>query len=83
MMHNFPFYIALAPFAMPVLIVAIVFIYKAFLATLKAQADPQNAEIAQRLDAVCARLDKMERRMANLETIVLDEEKRRSFERAL
>lgn len=82
-MHNFPMFIALAPFVMPVLIVAIVFVYKAYIATLKLQSDPKNAEIAQRLDTLCARMERVERRMANLETIVLDEEKRRSFDRAL
>lgn len=38
--------------------------------------DSQNAALAERLD-------KLERRMANLETIVLDTEKKRNFERQL
>jgi hypothetical protein len=46
--------------------------------------DPEIAATVERIEAkLDGRLDKIERRMANLETIVLEQEKHREFDRAL
>lgn len=67
--------------AMIVVVVAIVFFSQAYKAHVKAQTggkkeNAKSAELAERLRAV-------EKRLGNLETIVLDREKQRSFDEAL
>lgn len=77
-----PNYIAIAPFMVPIMIVAIVFTFKAYELRLKqgAQADTPTL---RRLDDLTERIAKIERRLANLETIVLEREKHNEFDRAL
>lgn len=75
-------YIAIAPFAVPILIVAIVFAFKAYELRLK-HSSALDTPTLRRLDDLTERIAKIERRMANLETIVLDTEKKREFDRAL
>jgi hypothetical protein len=57
-------------------------------AKLLQQGIAARAAQAERLSSgqyqsLCERLDKVERRMANLETIVLESEKAKAFERSL
>jgi hypothetical protein len=64
--------------AVAVIVDGIVKLYKIRLST-KTERRGNDAANTEML----ARLEKLERRMANLETIVLDAEKKREFERAL
>lgn len=75
-------YVAFAPFAVPVLIVATVFAYKAYELRVKHGAAP-NPELIRRLDDLAEHMAKLERRVSNLETIVLEAEKHKQFDRAL
>lgn len=75
-----------APFMVPVLIVAIVLTHKTFMAWIKYRTDVQGEaprRLELRLDELAQRLEKIERRMANVETIVLEKEKCHEFERTL
>lgn len=47
------------------------------------RAQSLNSDDKARLRELAAQLDRMERRMENLETILLEEEKKREFEREL
>ena len=61
-----------------VVVEAIAKIYK-----VKVSTEAQRKGSVEANAEVLARLDRMERRIANLETIVLESEKKREFERAL
>lgn len=73
----------IGPFMVPVFIVAIVLIYKAFELTVKQRNATPNPELIRRLDDLAERMAKLERRMSNIETIVLEAEKHKQFDRAL
>ena len=78
--------IAFAPFVMVVIIMLIMFSYRAYLSWLKygagAHGDVEK-RLEKRFDEIGERIGKIEHRLANLETIVLEEEKHKSFERLL
>lgn len=72
-----------ATFSVPVLIVAMAFTFKAYTLKLKHKAAALDGPVLQRFDELAARITRIEQRLANLETIVLESEKKREFDRAL
>lgn len=72
-----------ATFAVPVLIVAMAFTYKAYAVKMKHKVAALDDRVLRRLDEMAERFNKIERRLANLETIVLEREKHNEFDRAL
>jgi hypothetical protein len=53
------------------------------MAKFRYQAESSNEGTTARISELSRRLEKIEQRMANLETIVLDAEKNRQFDRSL
>ena len=64
-------------------IVAIVAVTTIKLARMKMEAHAASAVRGAEAGELVAKLDQLEQRMANLETIVLNAEKRREFDRVL
>jgi hypothetical protein len=74
------------PGAMIVAIVALVLGYRFLRFAIEqgvAQKNQRYAQAAAPASELLQRLDRLEKRMANLETIVLDREKKNEFERSL
>ncbi len=68
---------------MTIVVTAIVAATVVKLVRIKAQGRAAGDAIDARAAEFADRMDRLERRMANLETIVLDAEKRKEFERQL